>query len=977
MNMLSSEPIRTPTGSHFPSDIKMLGTPTLKTVKGTLKQREHEPSQAWQLGWWDLEPLASNRKPPLQWTSSSTILSAHPTDPQVVCLHFPSNQQFSIPSPPQITSSPTSYEPPTTIISSARDNWMFAYFPGVDCDGVGCIWRKGPQIDNWIVKEWWTFPRGAGVVSARWLQSDREWVTSDAGVPTRLPMLGPPLPLINPVLIVVTESHLCNIYYIHPQTDSIKMLGTSLRCKSTSKDGDERHSGEPTEGPRGLGRCARAAIGFGYDESSIIIATQSIFLPGSGPTAVPGTAVDMSISISMPPTSPEPTVTAEWTSWSAENTIELCEVTISVHGNLLNLSTNPMHPLRGYPSTTSILTDLVFVPTLPATHQLPSTPTMIHRNVTPMSSPAISNAHVTQSPGRPAQRTPMAMKGSPPKMGLEKGKGNICLLHLICASLDVSSYSGKPKSELTLFSLIRAATATRNEVTKPKQIWLHKRHSSHNFPSNVITYLRPCQPSNSPQMFGTLVGLLNSEGPIRKAKDGNHLEVGEFTMLKLPDLQVDETWESSKMVVNFGSEGVHIPFGFSVSPNHSLIASVSSSSMMPFATTTTVIHNHPSKVSFIHDGGALKSRKQYAASLGVAVQKRANPSDILRSLTAPSVSIQVVEEVLMAVMHEGELNNNGIMPPNMSPVTYDILGMAIDVYKLKASHSKRQEEKKDCEARSSVGHDICSMVYCNRAWEDCTEGEGYDLDAIWHLLGVSGWTIELLEKILKETVLFSSESLLLDGLNPTSNKEPSSGPGSQSNPAKRADNAAGDPFGTPDPLETELKRAATSDTYYNLLHLIHPFPLECLINLTRHVARLRLWLTMITAKSEKAQMAKEMLLDIVDSSGINLEVVVKSLMEARADVKSHSDRAPDIARRCLASLKPHAIHRPMLKKTSVALSNAVDKSRLFFKPEDLLDNMEGLSISPIDMLGRQNRDVITKRYLSASRGSSFSALADL
>lgn len=95
-------------------------------------------------------------------------------------------------------------------------------------------------------------------------------------------------------------------------------------------------------------------------------------------------------------------------------------------------------------------------------------------------------------------------------------------------------------------------------------------------------------------------------------------------------------------------------------------------------------------------------------------------------------------------------------------------------------------------------------------------------------------------------------------------------------------------FSYPDPLESELKKAANADTYYNLLHLIHPFSLECLINLTRHVAKLRLFLTMISAKSEKAQMSKEMLLDIVDTSGINLEVVVKSLMEARADVKSHS-----------------------------------------------------------------------------------------
>ncbi len=85
-----------------------------------------------------------------------------------------------------------------------------------------------------------------------------------------------------------------------------------------------------------------------------------------------------------------------------------------------------------------------------------------------------------------------------------------------------------------------------------------------------------------------------------------------------------------------------------------------------------------------------------------------------------------------------------------------------------------------------------------------------------------------------------------------------------------------------------MKKAASADTYYNLLHLVHPFPLECLINLTRHVAKLRLFLMMISAKSEKAQMSKDLLLDMVDSSGINLEAVVKSLMEARADVKSHS-----------------------------------------------------------------------------------------
>ena len=65
------------------------------------------------------------------------------------------------------------------------------------------------------------------------------------------------------------------------------------------------------------------------------------------------------------------------------------------------------------------------------------------------------------------------------------------------------------------------------------------------------------------------------------------------------------------------------------------------------------------------------------------------------------------------------------------------------------------------------------------------------LDAIWHLLGISGWTIELLEKILKETVLFSSESFLLDGL------EFAKESGQGANTGRRPNSAAGDPFGSP------------------------------------------------------------------------------------------------------------------------------------------------------------------------------------
>ncbi len=67
------------------------------------------------------------------------------------------------------------------------------------------------------------------------------------------------------------------------------------------------------------------------------------------------------------------------------------------------------------------------------------------------------------------------------------------------------------------------------------------------------------------------------------------------------------------------------------------------------------------------------------------------------------------------------------------------------------------------------------------------------LDTIWHLLGLSGCIIELLEKILKETVLFSSESFLLDGLNSAFGKEA----GPASNASRRPNSAVGDPFAPP------------------------------------------------------------------------------------------------------------------------------------------------------------------------------------
>ena len=61
--------------------------------------------------------------------------------------------------------------------------WLFAFFPGTDVDGVGCIWARTFEADSWVPREHPTtlgYPWNAGVVAAAWVSSDRQvrWIVS-------------------------------------------------------------------------------------------------------------------------------------------------------------------------------------------------------------------------------------------------------------------------------------------------------------------------------------------------------------------------------------------------------------------------------------------------------------------------------------------------------------------------------------------------------------------------------------------------------------------------------------------------------------------------------------------------------------------------------------------------------------------------------------------------------------------------------
>lgn len=110
---------------------------------------------------------------PVAWTRSSVIYTAHPSQPVVLGRHFPSSRQFVVPTPSLFIDNTASYDPPTVISISPAEDWLFAYFPGRGCDGVGYLWKRASQLDCWFVQEKLNYAPGAGVVTAEWTSTER------------------------------------------------------------------------------------------------------------------------------------------------------------------------------------------------------------------------------------------------------------------------------------------------------------------------------------------------------------------------------------------------------------------------------------------------------------------------------------------------------------------------------------------------------------------------------------------------------------------------------------------------------------------------------------------------------------------------------------------------------------------------------------------------------------------------------------
>lgn len=162
-----------------------------------------------------------------------------------------------------------------------------------------------------------------------------------------------------------------------------------------------------------------------------------------------------------------------------------------------------------------------------------------------------------------------------------------------------------------------------------------------------------------------------------------------------------------------------------------------------------------------------------------------------------------------------------------------------------------------------------------------------------------------------------------------------------------------------------------------MLHLVQPYALGCLCQALQHVVLLYDCLRVKRAKEENTQIAKDVFLDLIERSGINLKGLVSLLSKSLQDSASiscefaHDDMNhvlhPSLAENALRSLtlcQPTPPLIPLLQKTAqqIATSDVLDKAVLFIKPSDLV-SVGGGQLVPEQDVKERERDVITKAVL--------------
>ncbi|TFY72667.1 hypothetical protein EVG20_g347 [Dentipellis fragilis] len=818
-----------------------MATPFSSPSKGKAKEED-----SLHTGWWELHPLLECQDRPIAWGSlSSTIFTAHPTQPIIYGRLFPSSKQFTVPAPAPVLNAPTTYYPPTTLTISPDDRWLFAYYSSREGSGLGCFWSRGVHVNDWNLKEWWPFARGAGVVTSAWLGHTRQWSIAPSGHASRLPPSGPPTPCSDPTLFVVTQDLQANVIYYRTGFPSVRIL----RCSLTQPDEMQENLSSAnmpsaSSSSQDVKTCVRAAIGVMYGEMSIIVAMHSRVIPAAHPPAF-SSSLDMHLSLNMDQTlqPSELTGSADWRHWGEEPTIELCEVRLGFDGVAMSLSSNPLPPQM---CDSEQLCSIVLTPSKPS---------------------SLSNA---SSPNRPQ-------------------------MHLVASFVDFGDYMSSPKSELVVFSLTNSSLATSSFSP-----WLCRRSNSRKFSSDVVTFMSRHHPGSSSDALLTGTVSTSVVLPRRKEKP-KEVPIGRLQVFQLPGLEDDTRWQTRPILAP-STESVlcSLPFNVAISPNDSLLCSISPPSLFP---SKLSIHLMPRNVESTHIPTSAednsKTFSEESRALVAAIRSRRTVADVVHNLSSPLTTLHHVESILyetLTLLQEGKV---------VGPVNWHVeeFGLLVDVYRSRA----RQAPNPDIEelnSRWKAAQDLCSVAACANAFEDCKDGDQ--------------WLIDFLEQLMRECILFQEGSSVED-----------------------------------------VKPGLTLPPIF--LHLLHPHAFRQLRVAVSAVGRFYEYVKKLNPSVENAQIAKGILVDFVDCSGLNLKELEVAMVAAADDVMLLNG---EDLRRSLASCRPRlslttALHDIVRRMVD---SGAINRPRLFIKPQDFVTGVSNFELVK-DALNDRDRDIVSKGLL--------------
>ncbi|KAH0583791.1 hypothetical protein H2248_009394 [Termitomyces sp. 'cryptogamus'] len=832
-----------------------------KTIPQKGKARENK---SWQAGWWDFQPLGERFLRPLEWSQSSIIFCAHPVQPLITARHFSSSKQFIISPPTHVVSAPTSYCPPSLISVAPSDDWLFAFFPGRHVEGMGVLWVRGPQIDNWTIKESWPIAHGAVPVAASWLGQAREWVSGiTQGSTTRLPPRGPRPPVSDPTLLLVNQNQNITVCYLRQYVQSIRFLTCSTAQFTVTGEGQMPPADSSSTG---IKQCFKAAIGLGYNEASVLIAMRSHYVPQPVNKSSHYNTIGPNLPEEIQSPSSIELRSMEWENWGEETVINLFEVQFLYNGERFGLSAEPLQPILGCGKP---LIGLDFI-CLPPLLDVPDIP----------------------SPRRTNERPSF---------------------YLVSSYLDFENYGSSPKSELVSHSITRLSTPG-----PLGRAWKIRMTASRSFTSGIVGYvLPPPVRSHLGQQDIIFTGILDTSGALPSAHTNiRRAPIGSTKVLNLADLTDHDEYEASPILCDVTRIGQDVPLNAVLSPNGVVLATISSS-LWPLRTS----------VQSVPQIRALLDTPEHrllplAPSLAESIISGRASTDISHLL---SLSSTPFEDTLETIYQADKILDDQSSDFSHSS-TLGVLGTMIEIYRKRAMAAKGSTSTEDLTARWKTAHELCSLVACNQAFDDCKEGDTYDLDAVWQLVSLSTWIVSLTESLLKECVMSSN----LD-----------------SNDAEKGNN--GSVSITSPPLDSPI-----------LLHISHPFFLDNFVMALSHVQKFCAYVKSLTARGETAQIARDITVDLINNSVFDISALVATLEQTRQEVRS-SER--ESCRRALVSCQPTSDMHQLLSRIirSLTQPSILTKATLFIKPHELVDGLGNLSIAPKK---DTDKDVISKKSIN-------------